>query len=56
MQENSSLNVHEKFREGNLKRCTYEICKSEYKEIDCFCRKEVDAVSDEQFDGEFYSL
>ena len=56
MQENSSLNAHEEFRVGNLKWCTCELCKSEYREIDCLCCKEVDAISDEQFAGKFYSL
>ena len=56
MQKNSSLNAHEEFRVGNLKRCTCELCRSEYREVDCPCFKEVDAISDEQFTGKFYSL
>ena len=54
MQENSSLNAHKEFRVGNLKWCTCELCKSEYREIDCLCCKEVDAISDEQFVSKFY--
>ena len=53
MQENSSLNAHEEFHVGNLKWCTCELCKSEYREIDCLCCKEVDAKSDENLPGSF---
>ena len=53
IQENSSLNAHGEFRLGNLKCCTYEVCQSEYREIDCLCCKEVDEKSDENLPVSF---
>ena len=38
-------------RIGNLNWCSCTNCKIETREIDCLCCKEVDAISDEQFDG-----
>ena len=36
---------------GNLNWCSWTNCKIKTREIDCLCCKEVDAISDEQFDG-----
>lgn len=51
--QEQATTTKEKLRIGNLDWCTCSNCKFESREIDCLCCKEVNAISDEQFSGEF---
>ena len=47
----ASQPIYQNIRIGNVDWCKCGYCKKEVREIDCLCCRELDAISDEKFDG-----
>ena len=43
--------IYQNIRIGNVDWCKCGYCKKEVREIDCLCCRELDAISDEKFEG-----